>query len=331
MCAGQSRVLVLRGEAGIGKSALLQYLLEGASGCRTARTAGVESEMALAFAGLHHLCAPFLDRLDRLSEPQREALGKVFGQSAGAPPDRFLVGLVVLGLLSDVAHDRPLVCVIDDAQWQDRAAAQCLGFVARRLLAESVAFVFAVREPSDAPDLTGLSELMIRGLDDADARALLDSATPGRLDESIRDRMVLETRGNPLALLELPRGMTAAELAGGFGLPAIVPLSTRIEHETFSRIGALAFAERAGRELAATGETVPRRTAETRDYLTAQEAQIARMAADGHTNPEIGTQLFISPRTVEYHLRKVFTKLDISSRRELRGALPEDQPALAPS
>jgi hypothetical protein len=237
--AGRSQVLVLRGETGIGKTALLDVVLDRAAGCRVARAAGVESEMELAFAGLHQLCAPFLDRLDRLPEPQREALGKVFGQSAGAPPDRFLVGLVVLGLLSDVAHDRPLVCVIDDAQWQDRAAAQCLGFVARRLLAVSVALVFAVREPSDAPDLAGLPELMIRGLDDADARALLDSATPGRLDESIGDRMVLETRGHPLAVLELPRGMTAAELAGGFGLPAIVPLGTRIE-QSFLRRGCVA-------------------------------------------------------------------------------------------
>jgi predicted ATPase len=180
--AGQSRLLVLRGEAGMGKSALLEYLLDGASGCRTARTAGVESEMELAFAGLYQLCAPFLDRLERLPRPQREALGTVFGLSDGAPPDRFLVGLAVLGLLSDVAQERPLVCVVDDAQWQDRGAAQCLGFVARRLLAESVALVFAVREPSDAPDLAGLPHMMIRGLDGADARAtrLRDPRPAGR-------------------------------------------------------------------------------------------------------------------------------------------------------
>jgi DNA-binding CsgD family transcriptional regulator len=236
---GQSRVLVLRGEAGMGKSALLEYLLDGASGCRTARTAGVESEMELAFAGLYQLCAPFLDRLERLPGPQREALETVFALSEGPPPDRFLVGLAVLGLLSDVAQDRPLVCVVDDAQWQDRAAAQCLGFVARRLLAESVALVFAVREPSDAPDLAGLPELMIRGLGGADARALLDSVTPGRLDESVCDRIVAETRGNPLALLELPQGLTAAELAGGFGLPDILPLSTRIEQSFLRRLTSL--------------------------------------------------------------------------------------------
>jgi DNA-binding CsgD family transcriptional regulator len=237
--AGQSRVLVLRGEAGVGKSALLDYVLDGASGCRTARTAGVESEMELDFAGLYQLCAPFFDRLERLPGPQRDALSTVFGLSAGAPPDRFLVGLAVLGLLSDVAQDRPLVCVVDDAQWQDRAAAQCLGFVARRLQAESVALLFAVREPGDAPDLAGLPELTIHGLGDADARTLLDSATPGRLDERVRDRIVAETRGNPLALLELPRGLTAAELAGGFGLPDILPLTTRIEQSFLRRLASL--------------------------------------------------------------------------------------------
>jgi DNA-binding CsgD family transcriptional regulator len=237
--AGRSRVLVLRGEAGIGKSALLEYLLDSASGCRIARTAGVESEMELAFAGLYQLCAPFLDRLERLPGPQREAISTAFGLSGGAPPDRFLVGLAVLGLLSDAAQDRPLVCVVDDAQWLDRTAAQCLGFVGRRLLAESVALVFAVREPVGAPDLAGLPELSIRGLGDADARALLESATAGRLDEGVRDRIVAETRGNPLALLELPRGRTAAELAGGFGLPGLLPLSTRIEQSFLRRLAPL--------------------------------------------------------------------------------------------
>jgi DNA-binding CsgD family transcriptional regulator len=237
--AGQSRALVLRGEAGVGKSALLEYLLDGAAGCRIARAAGVESEMELPYAGLHQLCAPFLDRLDRLPEPQGEALGTVFGRTAGPAPDRFVVGLAVLGLLSDVAQERPLVCVVDDAQWQDRASAQTLGFVARRLLAESVALVFAVRDPSDAGDLAGLPELVIRGLPEADARALLDRAMPGRLDEPVRERIVAETRGNPLALLELPRGLTVAELAGGFGLPDALPLTTRIEQSFVRRLAAL--------------------------------------------------------------------------------------------
>jgi hypothetical protein len=229
--AGQSAVLVIRGEAGVGKSALLGYVIEGASGCRIARAAGVESEMELPFAGLHQLCGPMLDRLDRLPAPQRDALATAFGLSASDPPDRFLVGLAVLSLLSEVAEDRPLICVVDDAQWQDRASAQALGFVARRLLAESVGLVFAVREPSPTEDLAGLPELVVGGLDEGDASALLHSTIPGRLDERVRDRIVTEARGNPLALLELPRELTSAELAGGFGVPQpVMPLANRIEH-----------------------------------------------------------------------------------------------------
>src|SRR3954471_15258629 len=227
--AGQSAVLVLRGEAGAGKSALLGCLVERASGCRIARATGVESEMELPFAGLHQLCGPMLDRLDRLPAPQRDALATAFGLSAGDPPDRFLVGLAVLSLLSEVAEDRPLVCVVDDAQWQDRASAQTLSFVARRLLAEAVGLVFAVREPSPTQDLAGLPELVVGGLDEADATALLHSAIPGRLDERVSARIIAEARGNPLALLELPRGQTAAELAGGFGSPNVEPLANRIE------------------------------------------------------------------------------------------------------
>ena len=190
--------------------------------------------MELAFAGLHQLCAPMLDRLERLPGPQRDALGTAFGLRDGDAPDRFLVGLAVLSLLSDVAEERPLVCVVDDAQWLDRASAQALAFVARRLVAESVAVVFAVRESGDEQDLTGLPELVVHGLADADARALLASVITGPLDERVRDRIVAETRGNPLALLELPRGLTPAELAGGFGLPDAPALSGRIE-ESFRR------------------------------------------------------------------------------------------------
>src|SRR3954453_1790657 len=227
--AGQSAVLVVRGEAGVGKSALLAYLIERASGCRIARAAGVESEMELPFAGLHQLCGPMLDRLDRLPGPQGDALATAFGLTAGDPPDRFLVGLAVLSLLSEVAEDGPLVCVVDDAHWQDRASAQILAFVARRLLAESVGLVFAVREPSPTQDLAGLPELVVGGLDEADASALLHSAIPGRLDERVSDRIIAEARGNPLALLELPRGLTSAEHAGGFGSPNVEPLANRIE------------------------------------------------------------------------------------------------------
>jgi len=244
--AGRSRVLVVRGEAGIGKTALLDHLAAGASGCRVARAAGVESEMELAFAGVHQLCVPLLDRLPRLPEPQREALATAFGLSAlraGAAPDRFLVGLAVLGLLSDAAAKRPLVCLIDDAQWLDRASAQVLAFVARRLLAESVALVFAVREPgggqADGQAFAGLPPLAVGGLGDDDARALLDAVLPGRLDERVRERIVAEARGNPLALLELPRGLTAAEMAGGFALPDAGPLASRIEQSFLRQLHAL--------------------------------------------------------------------------------------------
>ena len=227
--AGQSRVLVLRGEAGVGKTALLDYLQAQASGFRVARAAGVESEMELAFAGLHQLCTPMLSSLARLPGPQRDALGTVFGLRTGEAPDRLLVGLAVLGLLSEVAEELPLVCLVDDAQWLDQASAQALAFAARRLLAERVALVFAVREPCEEQQWGGLPLLTIGGLSSGDARALLDSVTPGRLDEWVRDRIVAETRGNPLALLELPRGLSAAELAGGFGLPDTPPLAGRIE------------------------------------------------------------------------------------------------------
>jgi DNA-binding CsgD family transcriptional regulator len=237
--AGQSRVLVLRGEAGVGKTALLEYLQGRASGCRIARAAGVESEMELPFAGLHQLCAPMLHRLGRLPGPQGDALGAAFGLRDGDAPDRFLVGLAVLSLLSDVAEEHPLICVLDDAQWLDRASAQAFAFVTRRLMAESVAVVFAVRESSNDQDLTGLPELQIPGLADRDARALLESVLAGPLDERMRDRFVAETRGNPLALVELPRGLTPAQLAGGFALPGAIPLSGRIEASFQRRLDAL--------------------------------------------------------------------------------------------
>ena len=193
--------------------------------------------MELAIAALHQLCAPVLDRLDSLPVPQRNALLTTFGLRAGPVPDRFLVGLAVLSLLSDVANESPLVCVVDDAQWLDRASAQCVSFVARRLLAESVVMLFAVREQSDL--LIGLPRLVVGGLRGADARSLLVSVIPGRLDEGVADELLAETRGNPLALLELPRGLTAAQLAGGFGLPGALSLSGRIEESFVNRLGAL--------------------------------------------------------------------------------------------
>jgi DNA-binding CsgD family transcriptional regulator len=231
---GESRVLVVRGEAGVGKTALLEHLVAAASDVRVLRAVGVESEMELAFAALHQLCAPILDRLARLPAPQREALETVFGMSGGAAPDRFLVGLASLSLLSEAAAKRPLLCVVDDTQWLDQASARTLAFVARRLRAEAVGLVFGAREPDE--DLQGLPELELRGLRNGDARALLASAVRVALDERVRDRIVAETRGNPLALLELPRGMTLSQLADGFGLLAGPALSRRIEQSFRQRL-----------------------------------------------------------------------------------------------
>jgi DNA-binding NarL/FixJ family response regulator len=229
---GEGRSLLVRGEAGIGKTALLDYLGRSASDLTVLRAVGVESEMELAYAGLHQLCASLLDRLDRLPAPQRQALEIAYGLSAGEAPDRFLVGLAVLSLLSEAADERPILCLADDAQWLDRASALTLAFVARRLLAERVGVVFAARET--ARELAHLPELEVRGLPRDDARALLGATVWLRLDERVSDRIVAETHGNPLALLELPRGLTARQLAGGFGLIEAQGLSGRIE-ESFVR------------------------------------------------------------------------------------------------
>jgi DNA-binding CsgD family transcriptional regulator len=235
--AGRSGVLVIRGEAGVGKTALLDYAIRSASDMRVVRALGVESEMELAFAVLHQLCAPLLDRVDRLPAPQRDALQITFGLRGGGAPDRLFVDLAVLGLLSEAAAELPVLCVIDDAQWLDQASAQALAFVSRRLLAESVVMLFAVREP--IRELGALPELLVEGLRDSDARQLLASVVPRRLDEQVVDQLVAEARGNPLALMELPRGFMAAELAGGFGLPGALPLQGRIEDRFLERLVAL--------------------------------------------------------------------------------------------
>jgi DNA-binding CsgD family transcriptional regulator len=234
---GESRSLVLRGEAGIGKTALLGYLVESASDLTVLRAVGVESEMELAYSSLQQLCAPLLDRLERLAAPQRQALEIVFGLSAGAPPDRFLVGLGALSLIAQAAEPRPLLYVVDDAQWLDQASAQTLAFVARRLLAEPVGIVFAAREPGE--ELQHLPGLEVHGVPSADARALLSSAVQFKLDERVRDRIIAETRGNPLALLELPHGLTASQLAGGFGLLSAQGLAGPIEESFVRRLNAL--------------------------------------------------------------------------------------------
>jgi hypothetical protein len=239
---GRSGALVVHGEAGVGKTALLEDAIASAAGMRIARVAGIESEMELAYAALQQLCAPMLGSLDRLPDPQRQALGAVFGLWAGEPPDRFLVGLAALSLLADAAQEQPLLCVIDDAQWLDRASAQALGVVARRLLGEPVALVVAAREPG--VEFRGLPELLVGGLGEADARDLLGTVISRPLDEQVRERFIAETGGNPLALLELPRGLTQADLDGGFEVMAAPGLLGRLEDSFRRRLEALPQAAR---------------------------------------------------------------------------------------
>ena len=228
--AGRSGVLVVRGDPGIGKTALLEYAIESAAGLQVARVAGIESEMELAYAAVQQLCAPMLDKLEGLPDPQRAALGVAFGLETGPAPDRFLVGLAVLSLLAEAAEQQPLLCVVDDAHWLDRASAQVLAFVARRLLADPAALVFATREPGE--EFRGLPELLVGGLREGDARELLGSVVRGPLDERVRDRIVAETRGNPLALLELPQGVPGVSSVPG--MPGLSGLSGQIE-ESFGR------------------------------------------------------------------------------------------------
>jgi DNA-binding CsgD family transcriptional regulator len=236
---GRSAALLVHGEAGIGKTALLEYTLRNATGCQVGRVTGVESEMEIAFGGLHQLCAPFLDHADGLPGPQRDALGTVFGMNAAPAPDRFLVGLATLSLLAEAAAEGPLVCLVDDAQWLDEVSAQILVFVARRLLAEQVALVFAMRDTGADRGLMSLPRLEVAGLNGHASGELLDSAARGPLDERIRGRILAEAHGNPLALLELPRTMTAAELAGGFGSPDDRPLASQMEEGFLRRIRSL--------------------------------------------------------------------------------------------
>ncbi|HEY8987088.1 MAG TPA: AAA family ATPase [Streptomyces sp.] len=317
---GRSQVLVLRGEPGVGKSALLEYLASRATGCRTLRVVGVEYERELAFAGLHQLCMPMTGHLDRLPAPQRDALSVAFGLSTGNPPDRFLVGLAVLSLLAEAAEEQPLVCAVDDAQWLDKVSAQTLAFVARRLLAERVTLVFATRTTAAGDDpLAGLPDLVIEGLRDDDARTLLESVVPGRLDERVRDRIVAETRGNPLALLELTRGLTPAELAGGFGRPDARPLAGQIEQSYLRRIGALPDAARR-LLLAAAAEPVGdvpllRRVAERLDI----DPDAAR-AAEAAGLIEFGTRVRFRHPLVR---SAAYRAADPGERRDVHRALAE--------
>jgi DNA-binding CsgD family transcriptional regulator len=234
---GHGAVLVVHGDPGVGKTALLQYAVEAGRGFRVVRTVGVEGEIELDYAVLQQLCSPLLGLIDHLPDPQRDALGIAFGLSAGPAPSPYLVGLAALGLLSEAAEEQPLLCLIDDAQWLDGASARALAFVARRLLAERIALAFATRDVGRG--LAGFPQLRVDPLGRRDARALLESVLAARLDESVLEHIIAETGGNPLALLELPRGLTPAQLAGGFGLAAAMPLSSGIEQSYTRRLARL--------------------------------------------------------------------------------------------
>jgi len=234
---GHGAVLVVHGDPGIGKTALLEYTVEAGENFRVLRAVGVEGEMELDYAALQQLCSPILEFSERLPDPQRDALGVAFGLSAGRAPSPFLIGLAALGLLSEAAEQQPLLCVVDDAQWLDGASARALAFVARRLLAERIALVFAARDVGSG--LGRFPQLRLEPLGRRDARALLESVLATRLDESVLEQIVAETGGNPLAILELPRGLTPGQLAGGFGLPAALPLSTGIEQSFTRRLARL--------------------------------------------------------------------------------------------
>ncbi len=322
---GRGGVLVLHGEAGVGKTALLEYAVEARREFRVARTSGVEAEMELPFAALQQLCSPFLDLLDRLPQPQYEALGVAFGLSTGSAPNPFLVGLAVLGLLSEAAEERPLLAVVDDAHWLDHASARALAFVARRLLAEQIVLLFATRQVDDA--LGGLPELLISPLGHRDARALLESVLPAPLDEPVLERIVVETHGNPLALLELPRGLTPTELAGGFGLPAEVPLSASIEESFTRRLGGLPDDARRLLLVAATDPVGDPALV----WRAAERLGIPESAADTVESEDL---LVLDPRVVFRHplvRSAVYRAATPNDRREAHRALAEStDPELDP-
>ena len=316
--AGESQVLVVRGDPGVGKTVLLDYLAKRATGCRIVRATGVQSEMELAFAGVHQLCAPMLSHLDHLPVPQRDALRIAFGLAVGSAPDRFLVGLAVLSLLSEAAGNQPLICLIDDEQWLDRASEQTLGFVARRLDADPVALVFAAREPG--AELAGQPELAVGGLEAHHARGLLDSALAGPLDARVRDLVVAESRGNPLALLELPRGFTPAELAGGFGLAAATQLTGRIEASFARQMDALPEQTRRLLQLAAADPSGDRSLL----WRAAERLGIGVQA--GTPAVEAGLVAFDGRVRFRHPLIRsaAYRSTSLAERQELHAALAED-------
>jgi DNA-binding CsgD family transcriptional regulator len=316
--SGTSQVLVLRGEPGVGKTALLEYTSELAAGFRCIQVAGVQSDMELAFAGLQQLCAPLLNHLDELPEPQREALNVAFGRGVGAAPDRFLVGLAVLSLIAAAANDQPLLCIVDDAQWLDEVSVQTLAFVARRLLAEPVAMIFAARDRG-AEALNGLPELVISGLSDGDARELLESVMVGAIDPRVRDRIVAETRGVPLAIIEVPRSVSATELAGGFWISGKRSSAAAIEEGFVSRIKSLP-AETQRLLLLAAAEPV----GDAALFLRA--AAMLGIPVDALAPAEAAGVIEFGPRMRFHHplMRSAaYRAADLTERRAIHGALAD--------
>ncbi len=322
---GRGGVLVVHGEAGVGKTALLEYAVDAARAFRSARTSGVEAEMELPFAAVQQLCSPFLELMDRLPQPQQEALGVAFGLITAPAPNPFLVGLAVLGLLAEAAEEQPLMCVVDDAQWLDSASARALAFVARRLLADKIALVFATRALGDA--LAGLPDLRVEPLGRRDSRALLESVLHAPLDERVLERIVAETRGNPLALLELPRGLSPTQLAGGFGVPATVPLSASIEEGYTQRLARLPQDARR-LLLVAAADPVGDPTLVLR---AAERLGIPRSAADTVQSED---WLALSPRVLFRHplvRSAVYGAARLNERRDAHRALADaTDPAIDP-
>jgi tetratricopeptide (TPR) repeat protein len=315
--AGRGGALVIHGEAGVGKTALLDYAAEAAAEFRIARTVGVEAEMELPFAAVQQLCAPFLELMERLPRPQRDALDVAFGLSKGPAPERFLVGLAILGVLAEAAEQQPLLCAIDDAQWLDSESARALAFVARRLVAEKIELVFATRELGER--LSDLPDLPIAPLERGDARALLESVLPARLDERVLERIIAETRGNPLALLELPRGLSPTQLAGGFGLLSTAPLSAGIEDGYTRRLARLPPDARR-LLLVAAAEPVGDPALVWR---AAERLGIPESAAKTVESEQL---LTLSPRVVFRHplvRSAVYGSADLTERREVHRALAE--------
>jgi DNA-binding CsgD family transcriptional regulator len=314
---GRGGVLVVHGEAGVGKTALLEYATEAGGAFRIARTSGVEAEMELAFAGVQQLCFPVFALMERLPPPQHEALAVAFGLTSGPAPNPFLVGLAVLGLLAEAAEEQPLVCAVDDAQWLDSASARILAFVARRLQAERIALVFATRELGGA--LAELPELRVAPLGRRAARALLDSVLPAPVDEGVLEQILAETRGNPLALLELPRGLSPTQLAGGFGLPQAAPMAAGIEESFTRRLARLPVDARRLLLVAAADPVGDPALV----WRAAERLGIPASAADTLESQDL---LVLTPRVAFRHplvRSAVYGSAELQERREIHRALAE--------